>query len=143
VEAVVVDASLAVMWSVPERFSDRALGRAALWAERGTRLLAPCLLVSEVTNGIYKRVVRGEMDLATAQQALEVALSFPIELREEPNVPARAMALAHEHRRPNAYDCYYLALAERNQCELWTGDERFYNVVKEKLMWVKWIADAA
>lgn len=142
-EAVVVDASLAAMWSVPEPLTEAALARASEWAGRGTRLLAPCLLVAEVTNAVYKRVFRGEMDLDTAEAALSVVLAFPIDLREEPNLATRAMSLAHEHRRPNTYDCHYLALAERHQCELWTGDQRLYNAVKSKLAWVKWIGENA
>ncbi len=51
------------------------------------------------------------------------------------------MALAHQLRRPTTYDCYYLALAERYQCELWTGDQRFYNAVKDAIPWVKWIGN--
>jgi predicted nucleic acid-binding protein len=143
VETVVVDASLATMWSVPEPLTEKALARASNWAGSGTRLLAPCLLVAEVTNAIYKRVVRGEMSLATAQAALSVVLSFPIELREEPGLPARAMELAREHRRPNTYDSQYLALAERHDSELWTGDERFYNAVKSKIGWIRWIGEDA
>lgn len=142
-EAVVVDASLATMWSVSEQFTEAALARAVLWAERETRLLAPCLIVAEVTNAIYKRVLRGDLDPKAADQALGVVLAFPIELREEPNLPSSAMRLAREHRRPNTYDCHYLALAERHRCELWTGDERLYNAVRGKLKWVKWIGEAS
>jgi predicted nucleic acid-binding protein len=138
---VVVDASMAAMWSLPERLSERALERASEWANEGTRLLAPCLLVAEVTSAVYKRVVRGELDLSAAEAALAVVLRFPIELREEPGVPARALQLAHEHRRPNTYDSHYLALAERRECEFWTGDERLYKAVKSKLSWVRWIGE--
>ncbi|MBI5653900.1 MAG: type II toxin-antitoxin system VapC family toxin [Chloroflexi bacterium] len=41
--------------------------------------------------------------------------------------------------QPKVYDCYYLALAELMNCDLWTADERFYNSVKQKFTWVKWI----
>jgi predicted nucleic acid-binding protein len=79
------------------------------------------------------------MDLAIAQAALEVILGFGIEIREEPGLQARAMALAYQLTRPSTYDCHYLALAQHYQCELWTGDQRFYNAVKEAIPWVKWI----
>jgi predicted nucleic acid-binding protein len=136
-EAVVVDASLAVKWAIPEPYSERALELAEGWAGVGTRLLAPCLLIAEVTNALYKRIARGELDLATAEGALEIILAFSIELREEPGLPARAMALAQEFRRSTTYDCHYLALAERYDCELWTGDRRLYNAVRAALRRVK------
>jgi len=49
------------------------------------------------------------------------------------------MALTHQLGRPTTYDRHYLALAERFQCELWTGDERFYNAITRAIPWVKWI----
>jgi predicted nucleic acid-binding protein len=138
-ETVVIDASLATMWAVPEPYSEQALTRADQWAEMGIRLLAPCLLVAEVTNALYKRILRGEMDLCTAQAAFEVILGFAIELREEPGLSNTAMALAQRFSRPTTYDCHYLALAEHYQCELWTGDRRFHNAVRQSLPRVKWI----
>jgi predicted nucleic acid-binding protein len=136
---VVVDASLATMWAVPETYSEQALRLADLWAHGSTRLVAPCLLLAEVTNALYKRVVRGEIDLETAETALQVVLGFAVEIREEPGLAANAMSLARQLRRPATYDCHYLALAERYQRELWTGDERFYNAVKLVKPSVKWV----
>jgi len=138
---VVIDASLAAMWSVPEVYSDQALTLANQWAEQNTLLIAPCLMLTEVTNAFYKRVVRREMDLVTGIEALHVVLEFGIEIREEPGLHSRAMELSHQLKRPTTYDCHYLALAEIHNCELWTGDERFYNSVKETMHQVKWIGN--
>ena len=138
---VVIDASLAAMWSVPEVYSDQALTLANQWAEENTLLIAPCLMLTEVTNAFYKRVVQREMDLATGIEALHVVLEFGIEIREEPGLHSRAMELSHQLKRPTTYDCHYLALAEIHNCELWTGDERFYNSVKETMHQVKWIGN--
>jgi predicted nucleic acid-binding protein len=77
------------------------------------------------------------------QAALSVVLAFPIERREEPGLAARAMELAREHRRANTYDSQYLALAERQDSELWTGDERFYNAVESRIGWLRWIGEDA
>jgi len=140
---VVIDASLAAMWAVPEDYSDQALTLANQWAEENTRLIAPCLMLTEVTNAFYKRVVRREMDLTTGIAALHVVLEFGIEIREEPGLHSRSMELSHQLKRPTTYDCHYLALAEIHNCELWTGDERFYNSVKETMDQVKWIGNYA
>lgn len=139
---VVVHASLAAMWVVPERYSAAALGLAERWARDGTRILAPCLLLAELTNALYKRVLRREMELATALAALDVALGFSVELCEEPGTPARAIELAHELGQPTTYDCHYLALAERYECELWTGDRRFFNTVAKSVSRVRWVGSA-
>lgn len=138
-EVVVIDASLAAMWAIPERYSEQSLALAAQWAQVGTRLVAPCLLLAEVTNALYKRIRRGEMDLSTAQDALRIILGFPIEIREEPGVPADALVWAHRLEQPSTYDCHYLALAQHYRCDLWTGDQRLYNAVRHGLPWVKWV----
>jgi predicted nucleic acid-binding protein len=135
----VIDASLAAKWAIPEPGSDLALALARRWGKQRTRLIAPGLILPEVANAVYKRIVRGEIDLATAKQAVRIVLGFGIEICEEPGVPSRALELAHELRRPTVYDCYYLALAEFYRSELWTGDERLYNSVRARLPWVKWI----
>jgi len=141
IKTVVIDASLAAMWAVPEFHTDRALALASQWAQEDTGLIAPCLILTEVTNAFYKRVVRGEMGLATAMAALYVVMEFGIEILEEPGLHARAIELAHQLKRPTTYDCHYLVLAEMHHCDLWTGDERFYNSVRKAFHRVKWIGD--
>ncbi len=141
-DVVVVDASFAAMWAMPEPFTDRALARADEWTRDATGLLAPCLLVPEVTNALYKRVLRRELTLLEAQRALDVVLGFSIEIREEPGLPHRAMQWASRLGQPAAYDTQYLALAEINRCECWTGDRRFYLAARAAAPWVRWVGEA-
>ena len=140
---VVMDASLAVMWAVPETNSKQALALANQWAQEHTRLISPCLMLTEVANAFYTKVARREMELDTGIAALQVVLEFGIEIHEEPGLHPRAMELSRQLKRPSTYDCHYLALAEIRNCELWTGDERFYNSVKETMHRVKWIGNYA
>jgi len=48
------------------------------------------------------------------------------------------LSLAHNLA---AYDAAYLALAESEGCELWTGDRPFYQAVKDGLPRIKWLGD--
>ena len=136
---VVIDASLAAMWAIPELYTNQALALANQWAQEDTHLIAPCLLLTEVTNAFYKRLVRGEIDLDTAIAALHIVMEFDIEIREEPGLHSQAIKLARQLKRPTTYDCHYLALAEIHHCALWTGDERFYNSVGKAFHQIKWI----
>ena len=138
-KVVVIDASLAAMWAIPEFFTPQALDLADQWVQEDILLIAPCLILVEVTNAFYKRVVRKEIDLSTAITALRVVMEFGIEIREEPGLHTQAMKLAHQLKRPTTYDCHYLALAELYHCALWTGDERFYNSVRKTYPQVNWI----
>jgi predicted nucleic acid-binding protein len=54
---------------------------------------------------------------------------------------SEAVYFAHRFGLPAAYDAHYLALAEREQCELWTADVRFLRAINGKLPWVHSLAD--
>ena len=136
---VVVDASLAVKWGLPEPYSEQAFELAARWANDRTQLIAPCLIIAEITNALYKRVYRKEMNLSTARQALQTVLGFGIEIREEPGLPERTLELANELKMSATYDAHCLALAEKYGCNLWTGDRRLYSSTKNKFSAVKWL----
>jgi len=57
----------------------------------------------------------------------------------QPGTHARALELAHRFGQPASYDAHYLALAERERCDVWTADERLWNAVREELPWVHWV----
>lgn len=136
---VVVDASLVAMWVLPEPHSPRALALATDWARADTEAVAPHLMLAEVTSALYKRVRRGELSLAQAEEALEVVLGFGVRLEGQPELHQRAIALAHHLNLPTPYDAHYLALGELHECEVWTGDVKLYNAVRGRLSWVRWV----
>jgi predicted nucleic acid-binding protein len=138
---VVVDASFAAMWAIPEAHSVKALALADDWAKSGTGLLSPCLLVPEVTNALHKRVVRRELTLDEARRALDVIFAFGIEIREERGLAHRALEWASRLRQRAAYDTQYLALAEMNRCACWTGDERFFRAARPTVPWIHWVGE--
>jgi predicted nucleic acid-binding protein len=137
--SVVVDASLAAAWVLPEEQSERSLALADSWIEAYVHMCAPGPFAAELTNALHQRVRRGEMTLSAASAALQAIGRFEVELIEEPGVPDRALALAAALGRPSTYDCYYLALAERLDCEYWTGDARFYNAARSAEARVRFI----
>jgi predicted nucleic acid-binding protein len=138
---VVIDASLAVMWAIPENYSVQALRLAETWGEEETRLLAPCLLLTEVTNALFKRIVRKEMDLAKVLEALEVILAFGIEIHEEAGLHTLAIELSLQLGQPATYDDHYLALALMQDSLLWTGDRRFYQAARKPFPQVHWVGE--
>lgn len=114
---VVVDASVAVKWFIHE--PDRPAARRLL--EPQDRLIAPDLIVAEVASAMWKRVLAGEGD---ARQAPLTAASLPrffAQLLPLAPLAARAVEIAAELRHP-VYDCFYLALAEREEASLVTAD---------------------
>lgn len=116
-DRLVVDASVALLWLVPEPLSDRA---AAL---RTRRLMAPDLILCECANALWKKVARGEIDAGEASLAGEALLDIPLVLTPARQLLLRAVELAIRLGHP-AYDCFYVALAERAGCPLVTVDRR-------------------
>ena len=121
---VVVDASVAVLWTLTQRKSEQA---AALQGE--DELIAPSLIVAEVGNAIWKTVRRGDLPAREGGTAIEIALGPISALIPMEELRTRALALAIELDHP-IYDCFYLALAERERVPFVTADERLMKKVK-------------
>jgi predicted nucleic acid-binding protein len=140
---VVVDASIALKWTINEADSNTALALLADWTYREIEIHAPSLLAYEVTNALYRRIRKGEIPIYDARRGLTeiiykvIDFDFP----EEPDFNIRAMEIGQQFGLPATYDSHYLALAESNECELWTADLRMWNSVKGKLDWVRWMSD--
>ena len=138
---VVVDASLVFKWIVSEQYSETATAQLAEWSASGTRILAPSLMAFEITNALHKRVLRAELEDEEAELLLTGLLVSGPELDNDRAVHVRALEIARVFRRPSSYDSHYVALAEREGCECWTADERFYNAVSGSLPWVRCVGE--
>ncbi|MFQ5959015.1 MAG: type II toxin-antitoxin system VapC family toxin [Alphaproteobacteria bacterium] len=122
--SVVVDASVAIKWFVREPLQEAAFAL----ARQEETLLAPDLLIAEVTNAAWKKVARGEID---PPQAYTIAAAIG---RNGPrlyssavlNEQALRIALALNH---SVYDCLYLACAELAEAVLVTADARLCDAV--------------
>ena len=101
-------------------------------------MIAPHLLVYEVVNGIATAARRRRIARDKAIEALSNLMALGVELREVEPLRVLEMSLRYNLA---AYDAAYVALAEAEKCDLWTGDRAFYQAVKGKLALVKWIGD--
>jgi predicted nucleic acid-binding protein len=140
---VVVDASIAVKWTLNEPGSSTALALLANWTDRGIEVLAPALLAYEVTNALYRHVRKGDIPFDDARRGLTEIIFKVVgfDFSENSDFNIRAMELGQQFGLPAAYDSHYLALAERRGCELWTADLRMWNGTRGKLAWLRWMGD--
>lgn len=116
----VIDASVAVKWLSPEAESGQADGLL------DDELLVPDLLFPEVSNVLWKKQIRQEMDAATVGAAARWLLQLPLQVHECAGFMIDALALSVRMQHP-AYDCLYLALARHAGCPLVTADRRFFD----------------
>lgn len=88
--SVVVDASIVVQWVIEEAGSEQARTLLEEWLARGIEPVAPSWLACEVTNILYKKVLRGELSLADALDAFDDMLPFVHVLAEDHRDAKRA-----------------------------------------------------
>jgi predicted nucleic acid-binding protein len=139
---IVVDASVVLKWQLDDEqhVSQATALRDDFYARGAIKAIAPSLLAYEVVNGIATATRQKRIASDKAVEAMGNLLALGLELREV--APLRVLELALRYNLA-AYDAAYLALAEAEGCELWTGDRPFYEAVKGELPWVRWIGDYA
>ena len=116
--SIVIDASVAVKWVIPEADSDLAL------ALRTEELVSPAIWLAEASNALWRLVRLGQL---AADQALTRMLqlkSAPVSTSEIGSLVEQALRLAIEIDHP-VYDCLYLALAIDRATHVVTDDGRF------------------
>lgn len=133
--SVCVDAGLIIKCLVCETDSDEAL--AWLSAHEQDELLAPALIAAEVASVLRKKVQRGEISEGQAEEALDIFAALDIKLVWDYPLIQRAFRLSCQLDRPNVYDAAYLALAERERCDLWTADLRFVHVAAQSYPFIR------
>jgi predicted nucleic acid-binding protein len=106
------------------------------WRDQERIVAAPTLLYYELTNALHRAQKAGLLSTTTADDALRLALTMPIQVQGDTALHGAAMALARRFNLPAAYDAHYLALAEQLNAEFWTADERLVNSVRPALPWV-------
>jgi len=118
---VVVDASVALKWFVREELSDEAFRL----LHSGEELVAPELIVVEVTNIAWKKLVRNQISSGQAATIATGIGQSDIRLLPSATFNERALEMAETLNHP-VYDCLYLACAESSDAAVITADQRFY-----------------
>jgi predicted nucleic acid-binding protein len=116
-ERLVVDASVAVKWVVPEPDTTRAT------ALRNHYLIVPDLIFAECANILWKKLRRGDLTKEQAGAAARTLETTDLVIVSAKAYVARAVAISAELDHP-AYDAIYLAVAEAFGLRLVTADHR-------------------
>jgi len=125
VNAVVIDASIAVKWVIEEEGTSQSLE-----LRRRAKLMAPELLVAECANILWRKVRLNELSKDEALLAARLLQAADIEFTPTRSLLEAATRIAIELDHP-AYDCLYLALAIERDCLFVTADVRFLRKLAE------------
>lgn len=137
----VVDASVALKWQFQdEEATDEAIDLLSDFVEGKVQLIAPTLFSYEIVSAVNVAINRKRITEPDGYRAIRYLTSLDIELRGFAELIESTFHLARQYGR-SPYDCAYIALAEREQCDLITGDRRLFNAIRNHFSWVRWIGD--
>jgi predicted nucleic acid-binding protein len=137
---LVLDASVAVKWYIPEELAAEARRfMAARFA-----IHVPSSFAAECGNTLWKKSAqRLELDRDRGREIFGEILAYPKRVHDAERLTALAYDLAHDvgNARLAIYDFIYLALAVALDCRLVTADRVFYNALMAsphgpRLLWV-------
>jgi len=124
---IVVDASVIIKWFVPEPLHEEAL----TLLDHDDDLCAPDLLVTEVANIVWKKVLKGELRTHQGRRILDSVTRAPIEFFPAGLIINRALEIAMDIKHP-VYDALYLALGAELGCTLISDDRKLCRIASEK-----------
>jgi predicted nucleic acid-binding protein len=140
VSLVVVDASVAVKWFLPESgepLAEQAVALLEQFDRKEIQFVVPDLFHVEIASAIWKAVRTGRVSRAFADQALALLTQREFETVPSLNLLDGAFQIAADYGR-TVYDCLYVALAMQTKSQLITADERLANALAARFP-VKWL----
>jgi len=125
----VIDSCVAVKWAIAEGDTDKALRIRDDFRAGLVELIAPDVFPVEFIHAVTRAERQGRvLPDEGAELVGDLFATLPQLLNSLPLLP-RAYELSSQ-MRIGVYDCLYVALAEREQCDLLTADQRLVSVFR-------------
>lgn len=138
---VCLDASVFLAWLLPEELSEQADVLMEQLGQQGERILAPLLVTPEVLSGLRRAVYRGRVTPEHGESARMMFEEASVAFHDLRSLSESAWTLGKAVNAASLHDMFYLALAEREECDLWTGDKRLLGLVGSRSQRVKYLGD--
>lgn len=138
---ICVDASMVLLWLLPQKLSQQAENVWASWRDKRVELIAPPLILAEVTSILRKRVFYGQILPEIGEELFGIFCDLDLRVIYSDALYVEAWGLAKQFNLPKVYDMHYVALAKLEECELWTGDSRLVNAIKSKFELVRYVGN--
>ncbi|MBK8988292.1 MAG: type II toxin-antitoxin system VapC family toxin [Chloroflexi bacterium] len=134
--SLVIDANLTFRYLLPGEAHEQLRPLFHQWEAQGVTLIAPTLWAYETASIISKTVHFGHLTEAEGEALLQMAGAFTVQLiPPDGELLSRAYTWTRRLNQAAAYDSFYLALAERLNCDFWTADLRLANAARQP--WIK------
>ncbi len=138
---VVVDSNILVKWFIPEKYSDEACVLRNDVVYGRIKAVVPIYALLEFCNTIRKYVLLKILDGVTAQKIYDLLMSIDLELVSiDRDLVKDALRYSLE-KHVTVYDAYYVVLAYKYDCTMYTADEKLLNKLSNVEKRVKHIRD--
>jgi predicted nucleic acid-binding protein len=127
----VLDSSVAFKWVVPEALSDKAIQLRDQFRQGIYEFLAPDVFPVEIGHALTRAERQGRVSPVDGFVLWTAIMAECPKLFPSVSLMPRAYAISSQSRT-GVYDCLYLALAERENCELITADQRLVSIVQPR-----------
>lgn len=138
---VCVDASLVLAWLLPEEHTRAAYALRDVLERKRAELIAPSMLAFEVSSALRQSVHRGRVSPEHGDVAFDSFRLLGIRISHPSSLVDHAWALGKTLNAGRLYGMYYLALADIEECELWTADRRLVNLASKRFPNVHWVGE--
>jgi len=132
---ICLDASLLVDLMLPTT-ATRIVRLWREWLNREVDFVAPTLVFSEVASALRRLRSQEQITPEEALAGYDAFLNISLSPVSDKELARRAWELADLLRLRRPYDMFYVALAEREGCELWTTDDDLQETMSRGAEWV-------
>ena len=136
---VVLDSSVAIKWVLPEPDTPKAVRLRNEFRIGLHEFLAPDIFPVEVSHALTRAERRGVIRPPASIVRLNNVLSYPPVLVPYLPLLGRAASISSQLRQ-GVYDCLYVALAERERCELLTADDKLARNLQPAFPFIRLLA---
>ena len=131
----VIDSSVSFKWVVPESDSNKADRLRDAFRNAVHELVAPDVFSLELAHALTRAERQGRIPVGQAAVLWADVMTAPPRLFPCGALTPRAIAISSAVRI-GVYDCLYVALAEREGCELVTADDRLVRNLQPRFPFV-------
>lgn len=101
---------------------------------------SPTLFAYAIVSAVHIAVRRNRISENEGIEIIKDILDIGIALVNFSGLEEHTFRLANAYNR-SVYDCAYIVLAQKEDCNFYTGDKRLFNSIRNKISFVKWLGD--
>jgi predicted nucleic acid-binding protein len=122
----VLDSNVGIKWLLQEDLSDKARVVRDEFLLGRHELLAPDIFMVEAAHAVTRAQRQGRVLPNEVKVFIDDLIATAPDFHPHAPLLSRAIEISVQARH-NVYDCLYVALAEREGCELLTADQKMIN----------------